>query len=256
MKFRKLTGLALAVIVAAMPIAACENTYTYVPTTSATVATGGDLAAEYPIPADAPRGTLQVESFGFADVSSPSAPDQQLSALHLRLTLVNHGTKAWTLDTRAQRLDLDHRGAGAPAFASADKGTPPVVIVPPSGKRVVDLFFMLPADMQSAGRLPAFDAMWQVNDGDQLVQGRTPFERLVVEPTPAYTYDYGSYDYWGPPYWYNPHYASYGFRGELVVPRAYHRHPVIIHRGIHNGEHRGAFHDPLRATPHGGGHHR
>lgn len=257
MRVPKLSGFVLASLVSAATVVACENTYTYVPTTSATVSVAGRVAASYAIPSDDPRGTLAVASFGFADITAPGAPDEQLSSLHLRMVLVNNGDTAWSLDTSAQRLDLEQRGAGAPAFASADTGTqPPIVTVGPASRRVVDLFFLLPADMQGAQQLPSFDAVWQVNTGDRIVTGRTPFARLVVQPEPASVYEYGPYDYWGPPYWYNAYYVSSGFRGEVAIPPRMYRHPVIIHRGIHHGEHRGPFHGPPPAPhgapPHGG----
>ncbi len=248
MQAHKLRFLATALAAAGL-VVACENAYTYVPTTGATTTIAGRAAAQYPLPAETPQGSLDVASFGFADVSAQES-NERLAALHLRMVIVNNSDHDWTIDTREQRLDLDGHGVSAPSYASADRGSaPPVITVPPAGKRTVDLFFVLPSDMQTAERLPTFDAVWRVNVGTQIITGRTPFERLVVEPPDyGYGYDY----YWGPPYWYDP-YPLYTFHGAVVVPPHLHHGPVIMNRGgFHGGGfHGGGFHG---GAPHGGGH--
>jgi hypothetical protein len=251
MKLFRMTPAAVAVCVGAGLFVACETMYTYVPASGATTTVAGQPGATYSIPADAPHGSLSVASFGFADVSPSNEPQQHLSALQVRMVLTNHDTVAWSLDTRQQRIQMDGRGESAPAFASADPGTaPPLVTVEPAATRVTDLFFVLPADMQTAEQLPAFDALWQVNAGEHVVSGRTPFQRLVVQPAPVYDWDYGYYDYWGPPYWYNPYPYYGGFYGRVVVPPYYHHHPGIYYRGIH-----GPYHPGYHGYPHGGSYH-
>lgn len=256
--FRAAAALGTA---AALFVVACETTYTYVPASGATTTVAGQPGATYSIPADAPRGRLSVASFGFADVSPPNEPQQHLSALHVRMVLTDDDTVEWSLDTRQQRIQMDGRGLSAPSFASADVGTaPPLVTVEPSKTRVTDLFYLLPADMQTAEQLPSFDAVWQVNAGSRVVSGRTPFVRLVVEPAPAYDWDYGYYDYWGPPYWYDP-YPYYGFYyGRVIVPPYYYHHPGIHYRGTHGPYHPyhpgyGHPHGGFHGAPHGGGGH-
>jgi hypothetical protein len=165
--------------------------------------------------------------------------------------LADNGATPWTFDTREQRVELDGRDVLAPAFASANAGTPPpVVSVDRNGKRVVDLFFLLPADLQHADAIPEFDAMWRVTAGAGVIAERTPFERLAIEP------DYGAYDdwdyggdyYWGGPYWINPDFPYAG------VPFGYFGGGVAIHRSARfwHGGGRGG----LRGVGfHGGGGH-
>jgi len=207
----------------------CEPQYAYVPVTNATVI-AGHVAADYPIPKEAPRGDVRVASYGIADFGSSRDKDDRLRALHLRVTLIDNGDRAWTMDTREQLVDLDGYGRSVPAYASANAGSaPPTITVPPMGKRVVDLFFPLPPDLQRAERLPSFDVVWKVNAEDKAIAERTPFERIVVEPAASYdpVYDYGADYYWGPPYFYDP---LYGHRGYYRGAGRYAGHPMYIHR--------------------------
>jgi hypothetical protein len=99
------------------------------------------------------------------------------------------------------------------------------VTVAPGSKRVVDLFFPLPPNQQSAGSIPEFDAIWNVHAGAQDVVERTPFDRLQVEPAygPAVAPEYGFYSDWRGPFWYDSSYAE-GFPrpwfGGAVIMRA------------------------------------
>jgi hypothetical protein len=235
---------------------ACATEYTYVPRPGIEEPMGNRPAAEYAIPPEAPRGELQVASYGIVHVASQAAPDEYLHALHLRVIVRNDSDQPWTLDTREQRVELDGRGQSAPAFASANPGEPPpLVTIPPSGRRVVDLFFPLPADLQEASELPAFDAIWRVEIGPQAVVERTPFERLQSEPTDYEAYDYGYDYYWGPPYWYNPLYPEFTFFGPIWVAPELRGPPVTIrHERGHRFAPRGGTppHEGGGA-PHGGG---
>jgi hypothetical protein len=190
-------------------LGACSTPYAYVPTTNATVPVRGQIAAYYAIPPEAPRGNVQIESYGMTKVTPESAghaPGDKAPALHLRLVLANNGVTTWIFDTREQRVDLGANGGMvAPAFASADAGSrPPLVTVTPTGNRVADLFFVLPPALQKTDKLPHFDALWRVNTGTEVIAERTPFERLIVAPAYAPAWDYGPGYYWGGPYWMNP----------------------------------------------------
>ena len=205
---RRALGVMSALVIAAT--AGCASRYAYVPTTNAVATVQGRVAADYPIPPDAPRGDLRIASYGITDVTPRNKPGQSFRALHLRILLANNGTSQWTFDTREQRIDLHDRGFLTPAFASANSGsTPPVVTVPAQGSRVVDLFFFLPPDLQHAEEIPEFDALWKVDANPQIVAQRTPFERLLVEPVyDAWSY-YGPGYYWGGPSWINPDFPDY-----------------------------------------------
>jgi hypothetical protein len=222
-------------LVIALLTGACM-TYGYLPVSQNTATIGGRYAAEYPVPPDAPKGDVRIASFGFADLTPNGVPDDEahaLHALHLRVVVTDSGDHDWTLDTREQRIDLPLRGQSAPAFASADpNGTaPPVVTVPAGGRRVVDLFFPLPTDLQGAGQLPAFDTVWTVHTATQAVTQRTPFDRIIGPPVVT-EFDYGE-DYWGPPYWNNPSYAAATFVGVAPLAPVFLGAPVVIH--VHGG---------------------
>jgi hypothetical protein len=229
-------------LVALLAAPGCEPQYAYVPVTNATVI-AGHVAADYPIPKEAPRGDVRLASYGIADLGSTRDKDDHVRALHLRVTLIDNGDRAWTMDTREQLVDLDGYGQSIAAYASANAGSaPPSITVSPMGKRVVDLFFPLPQELQRAERLPTFDVVWKVH-ADKDISERTPFERISVEPPAAYDpiYDYGADYYWGPPYYYDP---LYGNRGYYRGAARFGGHPVYIHRST----------TPGTFAPHAGGH--
>lgn len=212
----------------------CASHSVYVPTTNATATLQGRPAAQYSVPPEAPQGDVRIASFGLSSVAPQNKPDQTLRALHLRVVLADNGATPWTFDTRDQRVDLSRRGEIAPAFASADTGEPPpVVVVEPSRKRVVDLLFLLPQDFQKADALPDFDALWRVNTGAGVIAERTPFERLVVqtgsyaEPTQK---DGQSTDGNAAAYWTNPALPYDG------LPQGYYDAGIVVHPAAHTGD--------------------
>ena len=216
----------------------CASTYAYIPTTHANAIVHGRAAAEYPIPAGAPQGSVWITSYGLADVSPESVDGGLFHALHLRVVLADNGATPWTFDTREQRLEL-HDGTVLPAaFVSANAGAPPpLMIVEPQHKRVVDLSFLLPPALQDAEEIPEFDAVWRVTTNAGAVVERTPFERLVLDA------DEGYYDDWdfgggerGGPYWINPALPRDGVAGGIF------EHGVVIRPSLPGGERR-AFHD-------------
>ena len=213
---------------ATLALAACAPEYAYLPVTNATIV-GNNVAAEYPIPADLPHGDVLVTSYGIVDVAPRGDPNQTIRSLHLRFTITNNAGRPWQFDAREQRVELPGYGSSVPAFASSNAGTPPpMVTVPSLEKRVVDLFFPLPAPLQHASRLPSFDVVWRLNAADRFVSRRTTFERVELVPPPDYygPYDYGADYWWGPPYWYNPAYGSATFVGGTTLPPRYYSRSV------------------------------
>ena len=136
--------------------AGCASRYEYVPTTNATASMQGNVAADYPVPANAPQGDVRIASYGITDVSPKSSPNEIHRALHLRIVMADNGSAPWTFDTREQRLDLNGHGPIAPAFASANSGAPPpLVTVEPNAKRIVNLFFCRPRTSRRATCYPS-----------------------------------------------------------------------------------------------------
>ncbi len=249
-----------AVLVSVALIGCTSTEYSYVPAENASATLEGQAAADYAVPPAAPAGDVRLATFGVAELQprGPHTREHHMAAIHLRMVIANDGNDTWTFDTRDQRLDLEGRGMSAPALATADRAgdTPPVVTIPPAGKRTVDLFFPLPSDLDGASNLPSFDAVWRITVApDETIVERTPFERIVLEEAPPVD----GYDDALWPYWYDPYYAGWG----VVLPEDWHGrgwgrsgwgvhawgHPHFWHGG-HAGVHGGGFHG---GGFHGGG---
>ncbi|MFI5289422.1 MAG: hypothetical protein ACHQ17_07225 [Polyangia bacterium] len=233
----------ILIALGALVLAGCAGDYAYVPAEAATAQVGGQAAADYPIPPEAPQGDVRIASFGI----SPLAVNQQESvrALHLRMVIANNSSQQWTVDTREQLAALSGEGESRPIFASTDQGELPLVPIAPGDKRTIDLFYPLPADLQKASELPEFDLVWNVDTGNgRVVAERTPFQRVTVEP--QYAADYSGYyepAYWGPIWWYDPYYFQYTFARPVII----HRRPVIVGRPLPR-HHRG-FPAPVVVGP-------
>ena len=246
------TASALVIVFGAAALAGCEHEYVYRPTVATTSAVAGRVASYYAIPPEAPRGSVQLATFGFADLQPTGGGDKDVRAIHMRMVVANNADTPWKIDTREQLLELPGHGQSRPAFASSDVGAGPVIEIPPNGKVTVDLFYPLPEHMEDASDLPDFDTLWRVDTGTRVVADRTPFERLEVSP--RYASDYDDY-YWGPwGYYYDPFYPyGGGFVGVHIGP-SFGRHAVIIHPS-HGGFHGGYYHGGggFHGGYHGGG---
>lgn len=221
-------------IAGAIVLGGCAHEYVYRPAEHATASIHGRVAADYEIPAQAPQGDVRIASFGISRISPTTAPDEVERAVHLRMIVANNSAETWTIDTRQVRVDFPGIGQTPPAFVSTRDGESglPIVNVSPRGQRVLDMFYPLPATMQSASRIPQFDVVWQVRTATQLVAERTPFDRLRVEP--AYAAGYGPewawYGGWGGPFWYDPWYPA------AVLGPQFTTGPVMIGAPTWHGE--------------------
>jgi uncharacterized membrane protein YgcG len=220
-------------------VTGCATHYAYVPAPPATsVPVYGRDAAFYSLPPSSPHGELRVIAYGIEELA-PGDPDDDatadapgFSALHLRIIVSNTGQKAWTLDTREQRIELPGHGASGVAFASADRegdaSQPPVIQIFFGNTRIVDEFFPLPPDMQNAEALPAFVAhtTLHTDDADPTIE-TTTFTRTEIgmwaaygedeqSDTDIYDVDQYNYEYWDDPFWFNA-----GFVGFAGVPHAW-----------------------------------
>jgi len=214
---RNILPAALAVL------CACASTYVYNPEENATATIRGRTAAYYQIPPAAPRGDVRIASFGIAEIVPPGASAGEVArAIHLRLVVANNSDQPWSVDTREQRIAIPGQGESVPAYGTADANGP-LVEIPPSGKRRIDLFFPLPRGMQHAGKIPSFDALWEVALRDGVVKERTTFERLQIEPTQDdYVAPGGGYYGWGQPFgWYNPMFPGLSFPDAYALPAPY-----------------------------------
>jgi hypothetical protein len=230
----------IAMLSLSLLVAACESTrrYAYRPAVSTSAVLEGHPAALHRIPPNAPAGDVRIATLGLADIRATGEDEdaeEETRALHLRMVVSNDADVPWSLDTREQRVALPGDGDSPPAYATADGPTPPIITIPPRGKRTVDLFYPLPQRMQEIEELPSFDTIWRVETHAGPVVQRTPFERVdvtpVYRPEPYYYYHRGyGWGYWPTSYWYDPWYPQRGaFIGVDAAPR-YGGHPVMIDR--------------------------
>ncbi len=268
---RFIEGLSLAAIVMAT---ACTTTYAFVPATSPTTSIYGLSAADYSIPAQSPHGTLRVATYGIEPLSPAEAPDETVASLHVRVAVSNTSAQDWTVDTREQQATLEGHATSTPAFATASPGasSPPVVAIPPGTTRLVDLFFLLPQDMQSASAIPRFDFTATVHTDAGAVTQSTAFVRVEADDESHYAYSYYGpypypgygpwvygYDYWDGPFYFNPGFVGFygGYYPYRYWGHPYHAHGPVYYGGYHGywGGYHGGYHGhPPGAHPGGGAH--
>jgi hypothetical protein len=256
----------------------CVTTQTlaYVPATQPTSSIYEHAAVDFAIPPQAPTGDVRIASYGIEQLTPGESPDRHVSSLHVRLLVINNGDKQWVLDTREQQVSIEGRNSSTPAFASANpdgQSVPPVVAIVPHGQRVVDVFFPLPPDLQSAEKIPGFQFTAHVYTDVGPVAESTAFQRVEVDDDTAYAYDdsvppddynpyvYG-YDYWDSPFYYNPVYV--GFAGVWLPHEYWGGHvfargwgwgrPGYYHPGYYGVHGRGGYRGGFHGGFHGGGH--
>jgi hypothetical protein len=202
-----------------LAMAACAPSYVYRPAANATATMKGRAAADYPIPPTSPQGDVRLASFGMTNVSSSGTPGKAQKAIHVRMIVADNSQTPWTLDASKQLVALPGGQQLAPAYVTTHDGEAglPSVTVPAGGKRILDLLYALPPDMQSASQVPEFDVVWHVATPQQQVSERTPFDRLRVDPEVVGASDpYWSADErWGGPFWYDPYIP--GYRSDVLI---------------------------------------
>jgi hypothetical protein len=194
----------------------------FAPAEQATATTDGVPAARYPIPAEAPQGTVYVTSFGVvqADIAGTG---KSTPLLAVRLT-VSHdsGAEPWTVDTREQLLMIPGAGQSRAAFVNSDVSGAPVIPIAATQKRIIDLYYALPPSLAKAEKIPSFDLLWHVHTGTRLVAQRTPFQKETVEIATAWTYPvFPVGPGWAPYWWYDPFYPEVTFYPPVVLHNSY-----------------------------------
>jgi hypothetical protein len=224
-------GLVATTVLGLAPACAVTRDFIYRPSAPAIADVEGLPAAVYPVPPERPEAEVRVASVGVSYLQTAPGPTS-LPTLQVRMVIANNGDAAGlTLDTTQVLVDIPGEGTAAPMYANSAEGAMPVVTVARGERKVVDLYFPLPATTASADRLAAFDLEWQVQTGARRVAERTPFQRLELEsrrgPPPPVVFVAG----WGPFWWYHPHYPHrhpFIHAPLMVVPPA--RHRVILVR--------------------------
>jgi hypothetical protein len=197
----RLHGVPLGI--AAVVVVGCAGPYLYRPTDEVDTTVAGYPASRYEIPPGTSSGNIVVGSFGFTQLDLPNG--RRGDFLHARVIIANDkGEDTWTLAPESQLVALPGQTPGAPAYVNSPGPIAPKVEIPPGRRVTLDLFYLPPAGLQRASRVPAFDLLWTVEANGKAVAGRTSFERLEIPPDPwpySYALSFGP-TWYVDPWWY------------------------------------------------------
>jgi hypothetical protein len=173
---------------------------------------GGFRPVVVAVPPEAPRGAVELVSFGLVELTPIST--HAITALHVRMS-IRHATDdvPWTADLRATRIEVTHTPI-APLLLNSNLPSLPIAIIDPGEARVVDLYFALPAAVKTIGDLESFDMSWELATPDRRLVTRTQFTR---DHRPSSAALIGAGLFW----WFDPRYAwsTYYQRPGRIVPR-------------------------------------
>jgi hypothetical protein len=151
----------------------------------------------------APRGTIELASFGTAEL----VPDEgsPIDALHVRMSVTNIADDTpWAIDLSAATVGGVH-----PVFVNSDLTTLPIAVVGRGERRTVDMYF--PTAEQPTG----FDFACPLKTSAGRIEARARFVRdAATKPASA---TLGVATAW----WSNPAYpwSTYYHRPGVLVPR-------------------------------------
>jgi hypothetical protein len=241
--------------------------YSYAPQ-PANAQAAGVPAERIGIPQEAPRGSIEITSYGM------TALQGNVPALHVREIVRNDSDDApWTLDSTKQLIEIPGEGQSRAAYAESDVHTLPQVTINRGERHVVDFYYPLPANIDGANGLPAFQVLWDVQTPARDVTAHASFDRVESPSVPAAAYDTADVYYAGyaPYWWYDPLYSSFVFWGHPrpfygwgygygyghgygrgYGARGYYGHPVGRMSVGHFG---GGYHAHFGGGGHGGGFH-
>jgi hypothetical protein len=211
----------------------CATEYVFRPTSAAGPETGY-MVARYGVPPEGPTGEIYLTSFG--TTSLEVGPGASAEMLHVRLGMSNTvGRVPWTADAREQLVALPGQPPRGPTYANSDAGGP-IITAPPGTQRVLDLYYLLPPNLQGSRVLTWFNVSWVAHTGPRMVAQRTSFALSEAPasagpPPPAFvSVGLG----WGPLWWYDPLWpyplAVTGFRPVIVH---YSAPPFVVGPGAH-----------------------
>jgi hypothetical protein len=164
----------MIVCMACFVVAACGGTqYVYAPQRPH-IARDGEISTRVPVP---PNGEVRIASQGVRRISSSEGA--QVDALLVRMTVTNAGERPWSIDTRAQLMQLPTGFRARPLLVRSAGAVGPVLDVGCGDRRIVDLYSVLPP--AGLASLPSFDLLWQIHAGDRVVSRRTELQRVRVE---------------------------------------------------------------------------
>jgi hypothetical protein len=175
-------AMGIAACVTLLGMSACAKTpYTYRPTENAAGELAGRSAAVYPLPADAPEGELRVATLGLAHVRSNTGRPISYDAIHVRMSVTNHSTRTWVVDTSKQVVSLGRWGLLIPSNASGSADGVTRLTIAPGATGQIELFYAMPEPVTPWGTqlVPHVGLSWRVDTGNRLVAGATQFDRVV-----------------------------------------------------------------------------
>jgi hypothetical protein len=232
MQTERMRRLALGLAAVSWAAGCSSARYLYHPEENATARVAGRPAAYYAIPSQAPHGEVRLAVLGIAKLE-PRAPagsqassdgdEEPIPAVHVRMIVDNNDdTAPWQVDTRQQVGSLDNHGESRPAFASVSAGRPPIASIAAGASETLDIYYPLPAAMQSASEVPHFELLWRVETAEAPVIERTTFERMRIEEPPPAGYAC-VVPAPGPGWsgWYDPFWSDYPLWGAPAHPPVY-----------------------------------
>ncbi|HET9620819.1 MAG TPA: hypothetical protein VFP84_05620 [Kofleriaceae bacterium] len=214
-----------------LAVAGCATSYLYEPSAPSTWLDGYP-ATTTQVPPEAPQGTVTATSFGILEITANGQP---LEVVHARLVVINDGDATpWSIATADQQLELPGRAIERPMYVNTDAPANAVIQVGQRERRVVDLYYGLPAGVHDERDLAGFQLLWKVTTPAREIASRTAFARVVREPPeapPVVVLHAG----WGPYWWFDPFWGRPGFYfhrpivvvrpGGVIISRPPHRHP-------------------------------
>lgn len=155
------------------------------------------------LPTSANAGAaLQLASFGIAELTTDDGT--AIPALHVRAVIANPTRdQPWALDASKARLEATTIAAVAPAFVNSDLPTLPVAIVDPGERRMIDLYFPVPAELATSGGPTSFALTWPFSTPARVVRYAW-FERDAAIPQSGGDVAPAG---WARHWWFDPKYA-------------------------------------------------
>lgn len=222
----------ISAVIAVGVLGCAGQNYAYRPETMNAVSAAGLLTARTPVPQERPEGSVEVGSYGVTDLPSGGT---QRPALHVRMTVSNDGDAgAWRIDPGHQLIQIPGEGRSAPMYVNGEAHARHSVEIAPAQRRVLDLYYPLPATIQNDAHLHQFDFLWQVATPARTVTSRETFDRIAVETDTRYAALCQPWPLWsgyGPNWWYDPFYPGTAYIHPQVVGTE-HRFPPSASRDL------------------------
>lgn len=105
----------------------------------------GHVAASYPVPANHPRGEVQLAVVRLTSVFEPDVPDgTRIPVVVVRMIVRNHDRQVWSVDGTRLGASIDGLPPEFPVRVFGDGQPAWVVVLEPGETRSIDLYYELP----------------------------------------------------------------------------------------------------------------